>query len=285
LTSQTPLVSGDPSINRQPRPDSIDERIRVARADLDRMLLQYTERHPAVIAQKESLQRLQDQRAEQLRALGITDPDQQVSALDSNPVYQNLQIAINDVEADIASLQADVRDRERRLAELQGLIDKVPGVEAELARLNRDYNIIKNQYQALIQSRETQHLSQQASSTDQVDFYVLNPPRTEVKPVAPKRLLLLVGVLVAALGTGVGCSWLLAQLRPVFSNARALREITGLPVLGSVSRVFVDPQVVAKRRLAVVTFSAAIVGLILLTGGLAVYELVGPGVHSLVGGS
>jgi len=285
LTSEVPLVSGDPALNRELRPDSIDARIRAQRAELDRLLLQYTDRHPEVVARRESLERLEAQRTEQLRSMGITDPNQQVSALGANPVFQAVQIAVNQAEVEIATLEADIRDRERQLRELQALVDKVPGMEAELARLNRDYNVVKSQYQALVQSRETQQLSQQAEKTDEVDFRILNPPRSEPNPVAPKRLLLLVAVLAVALGAGAALTWVLSQLRPVFSSARALREISGFPVIGSISRVFIDPQLMARRRHELASFSAAIAGLVLLVGVVVVYELVGPGVHSLLGGA
>src|SRR6185503_7768819 len=207
-----------------------------------------------------------------------SDPEQRISNLDASPVHQALQIAVNETEVEIATLEADVRDREQRLEDLQSLVDKVPGVEAELARLNRDYDIVKSQYQALIESRETQQLSQQASSSDRVDFNILNPPRAAPKPLAPRRLMLLAAVLAAALGSGAGLSFVLAQLRPVFSTAFALREASGLPVIGSVNHVFVDPQFVAQRRLATVSFSAAIGGLVVLIGGVAVFELVKNGI-------
>src|SRR5690606_12516819 len=141
------------------------------------------------------------------------------------------------------------------------------------------------QYQALIESREKQQLSQQALASDQVDFRVLNPPRAEIEPVAPPRLLLLAGLLVGSLGAGGGLSWVLAQLRPVFSAPSVLREITGLPVIGCVSRVLHDPAAAARRRWAVASFAVAIAGLILAIGGVALLELVGPGVHSLVVGA
>jgi hypothetical protein len=157
-------------------------------------------------------------------------------------------------------------------------------VEAELARLNRDYDVIKDQYQALIQSREMQQLSQQASATDQVEFRVLNPPRADIEPVAPRRLLLLAGVLVAALAAGAGLSYLLTQLRPVIASARALRELSGLPVIGTVSG-FVASRHAQQRRVAFLWFSSAIAGLVLLVGGVALFEVVGPGIHSLVGGA
>jgi len=284
LTSEAPLLVEDSSASREPPANSIDARIRDQRAELDRLLLQYTERHPEVVARREALERLEAQRAEQLRALGISNADMQLSTLGANPVYQALQIALNEVEAEIATLEADIRDRERRLEELQALIDEVPGVEAELARLNRDYNVINDQYQALIRSRETQQLSEQASATDQVEFRVLNPPRTELEPVAPPRLLLLAAVLAAALGCGGGLSYLLAQLKPVFTSARTLQALTGYPVLGSVSRVSLTPRATLRRYLALASFSAAIGGIVVLVAGAALYEAVGPGVHSLLGG-
>ena len=284
LTSEAPLTLEDPALAREPAPNSIDARIRDNQAELDRLLLQYTERHPEVIALRETLERLEAQRAEQLRALGVSDSDQEISTLGANPVYQALQIAMNEVDVEIATLQADLRDRENRLDDLRALVDEMPGVEAELARLNRDYDVVYEQYQAVIKSRETQQLSQQASATDQVEFRVLNPPRAGIEPVAPRRLLLLAALLVVALGGGAGLAFLLAQLRPVVSSVRALRELSGLPVIGAVSG-FVDARNARQRRMAILSFSTSTAGLILLIGGVAVFELLGPGIHSLIGGA
>ena len=284
INREVPLTSEDAALMWGLAPSSIDARIRDHRAELGRLLLRYTESHPEVIALGEALERLEAQRAEQLQALGVSDSDQQISTLGASPVYQALQIAMNEVDVEIATLEADLRDREGRLDDLRALIDEVPGVEAELARLNRDYDVIYDQYQAVIQSRETQQLSEQASATDQVEFRVLNPPRASIEPVAPPRLLLLAGVLVAALAGGAGLSYLLAQLRPVIASARALHELSGLPVIGTVSG-FVDSRHARQRRAAVLSFSTATAGLVLLIGGVALFELVGPGIHSLTGGA
>jgi hypothetical protein len=71
----------------------------------------------------------------------------------------------------------------------------------------------------------------------------------------------------------------------VYSRAHAVRDLTGLPVLGSVSRVHLDPHAEKQRRFALVSFSAAVAALVVVIGSAALYELVGPGIHSLVGGS
>jgi polysaccharide chain length determinant protein (PEP-CTERM system associated) len=278
----SPAVGVEP---RDPPPNSIDARIRDYRLQLDRLLIDFTEQHPDVVAVREALARLEAQRAEQLRALGIDDPEQQISSLGTNPVYQALQIAVNEVQVEIATLRTDVEDRRRRLAELQALVEEVPEVEAELQRLNRDYDDIRRQYQLLIQSRETQMLSRKASEADQVEFRVLNPPQAGFQPVAPRRLLLVAGVLAGALAAGAGLCYLLAQVKPVFSNTRMLSEISGLPVLGAVSRVLVNAEARRKQRLSVLAFSAAMAGLAVAFGAVVLIEAVGPGLRNIVMGA
>jgi hypothetical protein len=51
-----------------------------------------------------------------------------------------------------------------------------------------------------------------------------------------------------ALGCGAAVAWLLAEQQPVFSNTRVLRELTGLAVLGSVRRTWVEQYQTAMRR-------------------------------------
>ena len=87
-----------------------------------------------------------------------------------------------------------------------------------------------------------------------------------------------------ALGSGAGLAYLLAQLRPVIASARALHRLSGLPVLGVVSG-FVDSRHARQRRAAILSFSTATIGLVLLISGVAIFELVGPGIHALIGGT
>ncbi|HVS22987.1 MAG TPA: XrtA system polysaccharide chain length determinant [Gammaproteobacteria bacterium] len=284
LRGEVPVVNADNPGAKEPPPNSLDARIRDRHAELDRLLLQYTEKHPDVIATRAALEQLEKQRADQLRALGVNNPDQQLSTLGSNPVYQALQISLNEAELDVATLQADIRDREQHLKELQGLINEVPEVEAELTRLNRDYNTVREQYLALTQSRETEKLSRKASDTDQTEFRVLNPPATSSTPVAPRRLLLLAAVLAAAFGACGGLCYVLAQVKPVFGTAKSLRDFVGLPVLGTVSRAMVIGAARVQRRLALMSFSAAMASLIVLFGVVVFIEILGPGFRALARG-
>ena len=70
-------------------------------------------------------------------------------------------------------------------------------------------------------------------------------------------MLLLIGVLIAALGGGSALAYALNQIRPVYQNARVLGMKTGLPVLGAVSRTWAEGQRAAAHR-ATLAFSAGV---------------------------
>ncbi len=263
-----------------PAPGSLEARIIDHERRLEDLLLRYTPRHPDVEAAQETLARLREEQATQAAALAASGgAGAETSA---NPVYQALQISLNEVEAEIASLTADVQRRQMRVAQLRSLMSEVPEVEAQLARLDRDYDVIHAQYQSLLRSMETERLTREASETDQVEFNVIDPPLATNEPVAPQRPLLLLSVLFAGFGGGGALAYLLAQLRPVFPDPRLLREVSGLPVLGAVSRTWQTRHKV-RRTVEVTTFALACCGLLAVFAIVYLFEVAGPGLRSLLG--
>jgi hypothetical protein len=138
-----------------------------------------------------------------------------------------------------------------------------PQVEAEFAQLNRDYEINKKNYNDLVSRRESASMSGDLESAAGVaDFRLIDPPRASAKPVAPNRVLLLPMALLAALGAGLGMTFMMSQLRAVFLDARSMSEALGLPLLGVVTLV-AEGGAVLRRRADLRKFVAA-------TGGLFV---------------
>jgi capsular polysaccharide biosynthesis protein len=195
-------------------------------------------------------------------------------SLKANPVYQSLQVELNRTEQQIAEQRADLAQRSARVAELQRLVNTVPEVEAQLAQLNRDYEVNRNQYQALIKTLETAKLSDQADKTGIVKFQIMEPPSVPLKPVAPNRKLLYSAVLIAALAAGFALAYVLNQIRPVFQNVRSLANITGLPVLGFVSRTWVERHRAQMRR-SLFAFSGGIAALLVLFVAIATWREIG----------
>lgn len=222
-------------------PQDTGSRIAETQARLDDMLLRFTDRHPDVIATRETLEQLRARQKEEIAALARGDAGvAAVARAQSNPVYQNIQLQLNQVNVEIAALRTQLADRRRNEADLRRLVDTVPEVEAEYARLTRDYDVTRTQYNELLQRLERAKLSGDAEQTGTVKFNIVDPPSASLGPTFPNRPLLLMAVLVVGVGLGAGVAYLIHLSKPVFSTSRSLSEATGLPVLGTVMRSFAE---------------------------------------------
>lgn len=238
---------------------AIDARIQTLQARLDELLLRFTEQHPDVIETRRLIENLEKKRDAEAMEMAETAPP-------TNPLYQQMQMVLTETEAQIASMRARVSEYEERVRKLQEMVDTVPKVEAELQRLNRDYAVHKKNYEQLLARREQASISEQAEiSADDVKFRVVEPPRVPLAPSGPNRILLMSFALLGALGAGLAVAFVLYQIRPTFDDSRQLKEITGLPVFGTVSMVYTD-QIRRKRKLALASFGVAVAGLFVLYG-------------------
>lgn len=219
---------------------------------LDALLLEYTERHPEVIALKERIATLEEQkRTERPAALPSSRTSEliAINSLDQNPVYQRMKLSLKEAEVQLTETRGKLREADAEVARLRNLVNTIPEVEAQLARLNRDYEVNKAQHVALLQRLESARLSENVEqSRDDVRFRIIEPPTAPLKPVSPNRPVFLAIVLLAAVGGGLGLALLLYQINPVFITRSSLREITGLPVLGSVSLALSAAQQAQERR-------------------------------------
>jgi len=282
IEQQSSTMTGVSPGGAEPAPNSLDARIRDYQMQLDEALLEYTERHPDVIALRKTLNALKAEREAQLRELGISNSEIELMTLQANPVYQALQIALNETDIAIAALRTEIAERSDKASELKALINEVPEVEAQLARLERDYEVVYEQYLALVRSREAQGLTQAASNVDQIDFRIIDPPLASPNPVGPNRLLYMAVILFGSLGAGVVFVYLLAQLRPVFTSSRTLREIAELPVLGAVSYAWPE-RLQIDQRAELRRFGLSMSTLVAVFVLLSALEQFGPGIHFTLG--
>lgn len=218
-------------------------RIKETQAKLDELLLHFTDKHPDVIATRQTLADLKVRREAELEALRRGDPGAAAATgASNNPVYQNIQLALNQAQVEVATSQADLGDHQQKVAELRRMVDTMPQVEAEYAQLNRDYNVTKAQYTALAERLEKARVGEEADANGSVRFEVIDPPTSPFAPVWPKRALFLAAVLAAGIVAGIGVAFVLSMLKPVFNTARTLSDATDLPVIGTVSLSHTDRE-------------------------------------------
>jgi polysaccharide chain length determinant protein (PEP-CTERM system associated) len=238
--------------------------IREAQGRLDELLLRYTEKHPDVLAARRNLDDLRKRQAAELAAVRRGDQAAIASTgLAANPVYQGIRLQLSQADVEVAALRRQVSDQQARIEETRKMINVAPEVEAEYARLNRDYDVTRGQYQALVERLNRARLSDKADATGVTRFEIVDPPSGGGQPVAPDRIRLILTVLLGGLAAGFGTAYFMHQLRPVFTSTRQLTELTQLPVLGSVSMTWLERHKAEGRR-AAWAYSAAAGVLILL---------------------
>lgn len=242
LADEEPEISAA-AIQTQSNPE-LDARIQALQKNLDNLRLTYTELHPDIVSTKRLIRELEAQKKQEAKTIKGTGDGRAL-----NPVYQQLTIAIAEADATVASLKARVAEYQSRLAQLKRAVDSTLDVEAEYTQLTRDYGMYKENYAAMLARSETASLSGEVESkTDVVDFRVIDPPRVPLKPSWPNRPLLISLVPLVGILAGIVVAFLVSQLRRTVTDRRVLRELTGLPLLGSVTRIETEAVKLRKRK-------------------------------------
>jgi polysaccharide chain length determinant protein (PEP-CTERM system associated) len=271
----------------------IDAQIAGYQARIDQLLVQYTEKHPEVVALRDTIARLQEEKSKGAHVSttvapadgGATTSEQiLMRSLDMNPVYQNLKISLSQADAELAELRGQISSQEQVVGNLRGRVDAIPEVEAELSRLNRDYEVNRKQYDELLKRSEQARISNQADeSSEDVKFRVLEPPVEPVTPSGPQRALLNSVVMLMSIAAGLALALFLQQVRPVFSTKDAVRQTTGLPVIGSVSAAIVAGFVPWYRRQSALLGGALLALVVVFLLNLLLQDSVRAAVRGIVG--
>jgi polysaccharide chain length determinant protein (PEP-CTERM system associated) len=181
-------------------------------------------------------------------------------------MLQQLTVSLSQAEARVASMRARVDEFSGRVARLRSQSTSAPEIEAQLTQLNRDYQVNKDNYQKLVERRESARLSGDlTTATDMLTFRIIDPPTVPGQPSGPNRLRLFSMVFGGALVAGLAAAFLMSQVRPTFMSQSTLRDVTGLPVLGSIGMNWTNEQTVRRKRRLV----AVGVSVLLLFGAYA----------------
>lgn len=246
----------------------LDGRIDALKKQLDELERVYTDKHPDVVGTKRILEQLEKQRADEIKVRRKSGAP--AFNANANPVYQQMKIQLAEAEANIASLKTRVAEFQAREAQLKEYMKLGPQIEQEYAQLNRDYDVNKKNYESLVARRESANISVDMESAAGVaDFRVIDPPSVPTKPAAPNRSLLMPLVGVLSLMLGGAFSLLISQVRPTFHDGRSLREVTGLPILGSVSLIR-SPERRKRQRRQLLAFAGGVGSLVGVFGALTV---------------
>ena len=99
---------------------------------------------------------------------------------------------------------------------------RVPQVEAELAQLNRDYDVIRQLRSAGGTARSRCTRVKIDQSAHMAEFRIVEPARVANMPVFPGQFVLGFAVLVGSIAAGIGVAYAMSVIRPVIAGVREL---------------------------------------------------------------
>jgi len=203
----------------------------------------YKETHPDVVDLKKKIADLGlkvkelMERAGQARGGGIGEQSLPAPALD--PEAQRLLAQYNE-QYNAAVMEAKrLRQEEKELKEqivlYQRRIEDTPRREQELIFLTRDYDLLKTNYQSLLDKKMQAQMAQNLERKQQGEqFKILDPARIPEKPTKPDRdKILLVGASLG-LALGLGLTWFRESMDQSFHTVSDLEDYLGISVIATI---------------------------------------------------
>jgi uncharacterized protein involved in exopolysaccharide biosynthesis len=138
----------------------------------------------------------------------------------------------NEAQLEAKRLRGEEKNLKEQFAVYQRRIEETPKREQELSTLTRDYELLKTNYQSLLDKKIQAQMAENLERKQQGEqFKVLDPARVPVRPVRPDRnKILLIGTVIG-LGLGLGLSWFRETLDQSFHTVAEVEGYLGLPVL------------------------------------------------------
>ncbi|HWU76425.1 MAG TPA: XrtA system polysaccharide chain length determinant [Rhodanobacter sp.] len=206
--------------------------------ELDKLRLTYTDDYPDVVRVRHQIEDLRqqlahaDQRKQAARAIG---GNSNVSAIQFNPLYQQMK-------GQVATLRADIASTSTRLAASQAILEselerskRIANSEAVTSELTRDYTVNRDVYQDLLKRRENARVSMNLDAEqDGLSFVVQNPAVMPLTPSGLRFMHFAIAGILAGLAAPFGLLFGIARLDPRVRSIEQLESSSGLQVLASV---------------------------------------------------
>jgi len=223
-----------PGANGGAQAQTPESRVVLLQRELAEARAMYTDKHPDVLRIEEELKNArQDAQAE--RSKSASDRTAQLTL---DPTYRQLAADREMSRLRIRDLQRAEGDLRRQIGTYQARVESAPRVEQQLAVVQRDYDLERQQYSELSSKLHAAAIAENVEKDRSGEqFMVLYPatmPMTPTKPV-PWRVMLI--AIVAGICLGGGATLGREYLDRSVHDVRDLREEFQLPVLGEVTRI------------------------------------------------
>jgi uncharacterized protein involved in exopolysaccharide biosynthesis len=143
----------------------------------------------------------------------------------SNPAFSSMQLALQDRNAQVVSLQATVADLSTKIATGKARLESLNDKEVEIARLQRELDLASVNYKKYAENTELSRINDEVEAAKISSINMLQPPSFSETPVFPDLKIGIPAVFFAGLLASVGVALLAERRRqPPVSRRESLPE-------------------------------------------------------------
>ena len=266
--------------------DDQNPNLTAAQMKLDELKTKFTDEYPEVIAQKQivdmmksnatlGLHKERNDFREAQPNYGKNDKNTPKNEV-PNPEYTHIRDIIIDTDTAILSQTQNIEATQKEVTRLEQMLQQEPAVQAEWENLDRDYDIIKRNYDGLLDRREQLHIASAADiEADKIRLQIIDPPSYSEVPISPSHKIFLLAVPVIAFIGGGFMSFIGSQID---GTMRGLEDFAAFNifVLGGVSPPPKKPKEIAT---GVIYAALATIMIVISTGIMYDYS---EKIHSVI---
>jgi polysaccharide chain length determinant protein (PEP-CTERM system associated) len=210
---------------------------------LSNLLLRYTENYPEVIRLKFEIEALKQRMLDPEAAQQERGSTRMTSL---NPLHQDLQSQLYEVEAELSSLDARKKNLQQNIANREQELKEVPEAQKELAILMQERDSYRSIYNDLLARMGQSEVSTQMEVANKAStFRVVDPAVLPQVPISPDMFRMLLLAVAGGFGCGIGLIFLLENMDSRLRDVSVLEDM-GLDVLAVVPNIS-DPAVMKRR--------------------------------------
>ncbi|TCK07532.1 hypothetical protein [Marinobacterium mangrovicola] len=228
------------------------------RADYQALRTKYTDTHPDVVSMKTQLESYRP-----------------VTTSLENHSNNLIEERVEEGKLRIVSLENEISEKKIEIEDLETKIIKIPQVERGLVSLNRDYNVIKAQYDKVVANTMQAQMAESLEQGSKAErFSILEPAQLPDRPFSPDRKKLLVAGVGGSLAIPLGLVLLIGFMDRSIRDEKELEKLIGAPPIAVVGYIETKAEVLAKKKK--LSRTLLVIFVLSIGGALAVHLLYMP---------
>jgi polysaccharide chain length determinant protein (PEP-CTERM system associated) len=227
------VTSSEDTGGEQLTGDPLITQLNNLKRELSNVQSKYKESHPDVIDLKKKIANL-EKKLEARRQEGGTEDNGRTLVSDPATIRLLAQYTeqLNEAQLEARRLKAEAKSLKEQIALYQKRIEDTPRREQELTLLMRDYDLLKSNYQSLMDKKIQAQMAENLERKQQGEqFKILDPARLPEKPFKPDRnKILLIGAMMGLMA-GLGLAWFRESMDQSFHTVPEVEQYLGIAVI------------------------------------------------------